>query len=130
MEIKELIEHAIKEQWEIVEKEIPKVASDYRYLDWAKKLGIQDEDYRVRDLAASIFEHAQLREEDLNEVEIQLFARLQAETSPAVRCRAAFALASQNFQKNQTEIKEVLNEATKEPHFKDRAEGYLETFNE
>jgi len=130
MEFRELVQHALKEQWKQVNQEIPKVASDSKYIKWAMTKGIQDSHPNVRDLALSILEMAELTPKELKSLEKFLFIMMRKDPMNSVRYRAAFVLSSHDVKTNSEEIMNMLRTAMRDPDFKERAEAYLDSFNE
>ena len=128
MKIERLIEAARKEDWDFVDGEIPKVASDSQVISWAIETGIKDENDNVRDLAVSILEKSEIDPQRFSHAEQVLYHLMRRDKHPYVRYRSAFALASHGSNRNREEVVGVLKEATRDPDTKEIAEGYLETY--
>ena len=108
MTIDKLIEEAKNENWDLIDQQIPKIANEKDYVEWAK-IGLDNSDGNVRDFATSIF--GKYYNGSIEDIEEKLYHLMKTDENPYVRFRSAFALAYHNSKKDIDKIREVLKEA-------------------
>src|SRR5581483_1424739 len=95
MTLDELVSAAQDEQWEVVDQSIPELADNPDIIKWVVSQGFINEDFNLRDLAASIIEQTNQK---LNEGEIDNLTKLAfTDPIPHVQYRSAFALYRQGI---------------------------------
>lgn len=128
MGISKLIEAAEKEDWDFIDTEIPKIASDPEVISWAVEAGVKHEDSNVRDLAVSIIEKAGMNPQRFANAEPILYDLMKRDNNPYVKYRSAFALAAHDSTKDRDQVIGMLQEALRDEDTKGIAESYLDAY--
>lgn len=119
--LREVVNAASEENWDLVDGAIPLLAQEDKTLDWAKKEGLANEDDNLRDLAASIFEKTDQEIDD--KIKGRLTAMLLKDDNPYASFRAAFALYNKGDRSERVMSK--MHEALGDEDVREIAENYF-----
>lgn len=125
LNLEALQEAARNDEWDKVDAALPAVANDATILGWAQKNGLDDTEYRLRDLAVSMLEKASAPLSNDNIVRLKELMATEDENI-YVRFRSAFALCRHGVQGDKVMAK--LHEALGDPDVGEIARGYLSRF--
>jgi HEAT repeat protein len=121
--IDDLIQAAKKEEWDVVDKDIPNLCKDPSVQERAIEL-LKDTDGNVRDLGASILGKPKINSKIFLRAKPILRDVMTGDENQYARYRAAFALAEHGGYKAQ--VMRVLQEASEDKDVGDIARKYLE----
>jgi len=121
--IDDLILAAKREEWDVVDRNIPNICNDPTVQERAIQL-LKDSDGNVRDLGASILGKSHLSSQILSKAKPILKKVMGGDENPYARYRAAFALAEHGGYNAQ--VMRVLQEASEDKDIGDIARKYLD----
>lgn len=124
MMIEKYVKEAKKENWDLIDSDMPKIVKDPDNVRWAYQKALDDTDENVRDLGASILEKGKIPRGQLEKVKQHLFEKMMTDSNPYVRYRCAFALINHSTGEYNSELKKVIAEAKLDPDVADQAQEY------
>jgi len=116
-----LVEAAKKEQWDIMDAQIPNFCNNEKIIYWSLQEGFEDENANVRDLAVSLLEKSKYELQDDDKT--KLHTALENDENVYVQFRAAFTLYNRGDRSE--DVMNKMNEALDNTEVKEIAEKYL-----
>jgi hypothetical protein len=124
MTMEDIIDAALKENWEYVDGRIPQVCQDEEVQKRAYDL-LTNKEPNLRDLGASILGKATIPEKRFSNMRDRLRDVMLSDSNIYARYRASFALAANGCGSYKTEVIGVLNKAKDNPDVGEIALEYL-----
>lgn len=127
--IRKLRNAAQSERWDYVDQQIPGVALDPHYVNWASTTALEDSRVNIRDLGASILTAARFGGEKFAQVRQKLGAQLKHDATNYAGFRAACALAEHGAGSYRQAALQVLQKFTTDKDVATIARRYLRKLN-
>ena len=124
MNMEDLINDAIKENWKSVDEKIPKICNKVKVQNMALRLSA-DKDGNVRDLGASILEKARIDSARFSRMRTPLSRVMRNDNNIYAKYRAAFALANHGPGEYMQEVLELIKLASEDKEVSVIAKNYL-----
>jgi len=123
--LQKLMKAAQAEDWELVDKTIPKACKDQEIVEWAFERGLENPNKNIRDLAASILEKAKIATDKFQGMREKLHRIMVHDKHPYARYRSAFALAAHGAGNYREDTIATLKKAEKDEDVSSIASSYL-----